>query len=252
MEDAGRYVRITTKDHDPDDVKTYLKKIEHGDTMIWARGDVYSVSTKGVTSVDFNPETRDIVITYIDGTQNQISQGQLTFGAEFPIAIKTVDGVSTIHLEDIVYDTNHNLKLNAEENTIGDGVSNTQLSGIGNQSSIDFQHIEGKYAEIGNNFIFAIGGGSDMRNRLNLFEISLDGIAIALKDVIAKIDISNPLHPEDLSSGNRDYRLSDIHRVLDVDWAFIGDRYAEVKDIELEYSQRPDGRKPYVIISIYR
>lgn len=32
----------------------------------------------------------------------------------------------------------------------------------------------------------------------------------------------------------------------------IGDRYAEVKDIDLEYSQRPDGRKPYVIISIYK
>jgi hypothetical protein len=32
----------------------------------------------------------------------------------------------------------------------------------------------------------------------------------------------------------------------------IGDRYAEVKDIELEYSQRPDRRKPYIIISIYK
>ena len=32
----------------------------------------------------------------------------------------------------------------------------------------------------------------------------------------------------------------------------IGDRYAEIKDIKLEYSQRTDGRKPYVIINIYR
>lgn len=31
-----------------------------------------------------------------------------------------------------------------------------------------------------------------------------------------------------------------------------GDRYAEIKDIRLEYSQRTDGRKPYVIINIYR
>ena len=54
--------------------------------------------------------------------------------------------------------------------------------------------------------------------------------AIPFKDVIAKIDIANPLHPEDLSSGNRDYRLSDIHRVLDVDWAFIGERYADYQD----------------------
>ena len=30
-----------------------------------------------------------------------------------------------------------------------------------------------------------------------------------------------------------------------------GDRYAEIKDIRLEYSQRPDQRKPYVIIDIY-
>ena len=32
----------------------------------------------------------------------------------------------------------------------------------------------------------------------------------------------------------------------------IGNRYAEIKDIKLEYSQRTDGRKPYVIIDIYR
>lgn len=32
----------------------------------------------------------------------------------------------------------------------------------------------------------------------------------------------------------------------------IGDRYAEIKSIKLEYSQRTDGRKPYVIINIYR
>lgn len=32
----------------------------------------------------------------------------------------------------------------------------------------------------------------------------------------------------------------------------IGDRYAEIKDIRLEYSQRTDNRKPYVIISIHR
>lgn len=32
----------------------------------------------------------------------------------------------------------------------------------------------------------------------------------------------------------------------------VGDRYAEIKNIQLEYSQRTDGRKPYVIINIYR
>ena len=32
----------------------------------------------------------------------------------------------------------------------------------------------------------------------------------------------------------------------------VGDRYAEIKGIKLEYSQRTDGRKPYVIINIYR
>lgn len=32
----------------------------------------------------------------------------------------------------------------------------------------------------------------------------------------------------------------------------IGDRYAEIKDIKLEYSQRIDERKPYVIINIFR
>ena len=32
----------------------------------------------------------------------------------------------------------------------------------------------------------------------------------------------------------------------------IGERYAEIDDIKLEYSQRIDKRKPYVIIDIYR
>jgi len=32
----------------------------------------------------------------------------------------------------------------------------------------------------------------------------------------------------------------------------IGDRYAEIKDIKLEYSQRINERKPYVVISIYK
>lgn len=31
-----------------------------------------------------------------------------------------------------------------------------------------------------------------------------------------------------------------------------GNRYAEIKDIKLEYSQRADVRKPYVIINIYK
>ena len=31
----------------------------------------------------------------------------------------------------------------------------------------------------------------------------------------------------------------------------IGDRYAEIKDVKLQYSQRVDERKPYVIIDIY-
>ena len=32
----------------------------------------------------------------------------------------------------------------------------------------------------------------------------------------------------------------------------VGDRYAEIKDVKIEYSQRDGKRKPYVVISIYR
>lgn len=32
----------------------------------------------------------------------------------------------------------------------------------------------------------------------------------------------------------------------------VGDRYAEIKSIKLEYSIKTDGKKPYVIISFYR
>lgn len=31
-----------------------------------------------------------------------------------------------------------------------------------------------------------------------------------------------------------------------------GERYAEIKDVKMEYSQRSDERKPYVIITIYK
>ena len=32
----------------------------------------------------------------------------------------------------------------------------------------------------------------------------------------------------------------------------IGDRYAEIKDAKLEYSQRVNERKPYAVIHIYQ
>ncbi len=32
----------------------------------------------------------------------------------------------------------------------------------------------------------------------------------------------------------------------------VGERYAEIKDVKMEYSQRADERKPYVIITIYK
>lgn len=32
----------------------------------------------------------------------------------------------------------------------------------------------------------------------------------------------------------------------------LGDRYAEIKDIKVSYSERSDGKKPYIIINIYK
>ena len=32
----------------------------------------------------------------------------------------------------------------------------------------------------------------------------------------------------------------------------IGERYAEIKSVKAEYSQRVDGKKPYIIVDIYR
>lgn len=31
----------------------------------------------------------------------------------------------------------------------------------------------------------------------------------------------------------------------------IGERYAEIKRLKVEYSQRSDNRKPYIIVDIY-
>lgn len=32
----------------------------------------------------------------------------------------------------------------------------------------------------------------------------------------------------------------------------IGERYAEIKSVKVEYSQRADEKKPYIIVNIYR
>lgn len=228
--DEGRYVKFTTKDTAPENIKTYYKKLEHGDTMIWARGDLYAVSTKAVTNVYLDQLTKAIVIEYSDGTQSTISEDSMSFSAEFPIQIRTTRGYSTIYLSDIKYDSKHNLRLNEMENAFGEDVNNTFVVGKGNQSSVDFQHIEGQYAEINGRYIFAIGNGTGTTNRLNLFEVDFDGTVITKRDFIAEIDEENPIHREDLRADHKEYKLSDIHHVLEVDWWFMGDLYADYID----------------------
>ena len=71
--------------------------------------------------------------------------------------------------------------------------------------------MQGKYSSIDNTAIFIIGGGEDEYSRLNLFTVGFDGIAHILTDITAGEDKDNP-----------DYKLSDIHSVVESDWIFIG------------------------------
>ena len=75
-----------------------------------------------------------------------------------------------------------------------------------------------KYKNIPFNFNkdkFIIGNG-DENTRYNVFTVGFDGTVHAATDVTAGGEKTNP-----------DYKLSDIHSVLNKDWAFIGNAYAD-------------------------
>jgi hypothetical protein len=210
--DEGRYVNVTSKelvyfsDNDiSENEKTFRVIIHEGDTMIWSRGDLYSVSTlKHVNSVSLD-ENNNIVIENSDGTNNIISptDSKLGYSGIYPIVIED----NEIKLKGLSLDEDNNLIVNTDSNSVFYNVKNSNTFGVGNQSIVNNQTIFGKFAKPDSNAIFIIGGGNDNTSRINLFSVSFDGIVYAQNDVITGKD--------------KEYRLSDIHSVLDSDWAFI-------------------------------
>ena len=57
------YVEILSKtpstvEGESDSIETHYRKVHAGDTMIWARGNLYCVSTKSVVNAEFNEASR--------------------------------------------------------------------------------------------------------------------------------------------------------------------------------------------------
>lgn len=215
------YVEILSKtpstiDDESDIIETHYRKVHAGDTMIWARGHLYCVSTKSVVNAEFNEESRLFTFTYNNGTTESIDLSSQDYVGLFPITINEEN--KTISLEDIYYDENRNLVIGTNSNNSTSNIVNRKfihVEGEGNKAIVSYQHVEGKYALVNENYIFVIGGG-ESGAPLNIFTITFDGVAHLKNDVTAGGTPENP-----------DYKLSDIHSVLDVDWTYLGEKYAD-------------------------
>ena len=217
--DEGRFVKIVPKNVvDDDDLPPYedsdplLHELKQGDTMIWARGDLYSVSTKSVREIkrDETDNTK-LIITYSDGTvETIIPNPQLPYTGTYPV---NVDADRNISLQDIsIEQSSRNIIFNTDANNLAaTGVKYAHIEGNNNTATANYQHIEGKYADAQNTYAFIIGDGNATSGASNLFVIRFDGYVFTKSDFVAGGTIDNPL-----------YKLSDIHSVLEVDWAFIG------------------------------
>lgn len=144
------------------------------------------VSTKGIPSANFEPVwinniTRlnaqnfnacmyPTIASYITGYGNAVFEGsneQLSNLLSILPGYKVTD-TSTSEI--------HNLNSDLSSTNEADGAYQA-VFGIGNitNTSVDGQFILGKYNTISDNFIFAIGNGTNETNRSNAFEVSNSG-----------------------------------------------------------------------------
>lgn len=226
--DDGRFIKIQTKNGaTPPAVESesYVK-IHTGDTMIWARGDIYGVSTKTVVNETFDRDYQVLTLEYSDGTTETLDLSNSFLSGTFPINVD--QGTKTISLRDLYYDANGNFVTNSDysrqdRNKIDniDTLKNVHIEGAGNMATTNYQHIEGRYAKVDNTYIFMIGDGTNGAPS-NIFTISFNGVTHSKTDVTAGGTADNP-----------DFKLSDIHSVVNEDWCFLGDRY---NDYNTDYS----------------
>lgn len=178
-------------------------KINKGDTLLWVKGDFYSLSKRGIT--DIIKEGDVLKIYYSNGVIENIAVSEINgdYKSEYPISISN-DGI--IYLEDIQLDKSTGNYIEFPEyNEVQRGVLRAHVQGYGNVAVGDYQTIVGKYAKQSANSLFIVGNGQSELNRKTLLSVSKDGITYSEKDVIAQ----------------NTYKLSDMHSVKNEDWAFI-------------------------------
>lgn len=183
----------------------YLK-INKGDTLLWVKGDFYSLSKKGIT--DITKENDILKIYYSNGVIENIAVSEINgdYKSEYPISISN-DGI--ISLEDIQLDKSTGNYIEFPEyNEVQRGVLRAHVQGYGNVATGDYQTIVGKYAKQSPSSLFIVGNGQSELNRKTLLSVSKDGITYSEKDVIAQDK----------------YKLSDIHSVKDEDWVYINNK----------------------------
>lgn len=210
-EDTGKYVCVNSYTEgvnlkDETSNSNYVL-LNEGDTVFWIKGEFYSISSKGIKDVvaeENSNEEKNLIFTFSDGTQKTINLNELVnnYVGVYPILVED----NTISLQGITVDGD-NKNIIEFENAFSNNIKHTHVEGVGNTSTADYQHIQGKYSEQDNSSIFIIGGGENENNRKNLLTVGFDGITRAENDVIA--------------NGNK---LSDIHSVIDSDWVIIGEQ----------------------------
>lgn len=210
--DEGKFIkckyRLNTNNQNtsdnPDDLHDYKYiKINKGDTLLWVKGDFYSLSKNGIVNVIKEDDVLKVV--YSNGAIENIALSEINgdYKSAYPIKISK-DG--TISLEDISLNkSTRNYVEFPNVNEVQNGVLGAHVQGYGNIALGDYQTIIGKYAEQSNNSLFIVGNGASETNRKTVLSVSKDGITYSEKDVIAQ----------------NTYKLSDMHSVKNEDWAFI-------------------------------
>lgn len=198
--DEGYYVQA--KD---DDNNIVQYKLHPADTLIWARNDVYCVSSKGVTDIDYDSINRKFTIIYSDGTTQEIVAAVMGYSAGDNINISADNLISALGYT--YEETGKNFLLGS--NSANTNTTNAFVTGTGNIAVSDSQLVCGTYNNTDSDKTVIVGIGT-IKARKNGVTIDKTGVIYSATDVTAGNEDSNP-----------SYKLSDIHNVVDDDWVII-------------------------------
>lgn len=244
-EDEGKFVRINffeeINEEDLPVFYTNFHKISKGDTMIWAKNSLFSISSTFIKNI--TTSENGYKITYSDGGESSLPY----FGEEseldgvFPIVVDY--DKKKVYLYGNEQENNFNLIFNlfaAREGYNPDlnnanNNSKVVMIGRGNIASTDEQIIFGKFNYQDNSKKFIIGNGDNENNRKNIFSISETGTVVSPEDFVIPAKDSNPV-----------YRLSDIHSVTDDDWIWDGPDYTSFSgDFSNDYTIPEEEKFPF-------